>query len=121
MSRTVPNHPALLLLSSGPQGHCYELVGDAVGVVDADDVGVGDADGLGVDDVPGEADALGEVELFTGGLVVRTGGGEGRVWCAPGVVAIWSGAVGADIEGAGLLFCACGAAGVVASLSVVWF
>jgi hypothetical protein len=80
---------------------------------------VDDADELGEDEDLGEVDELGDVDFFTG--LVGCTGGDDRLWCTPGVVATWFGAVGAETEGAGLLFCACGAAGVVASLSVVWF
>src|SRR5262249_9292669 len=70
MSRTVPNHPALLLLSFSPEGHCYELVGLEVAV--GDDVGDEEADaeddGLEV----GDELSVGELECdgdaFTGGL-----------------------------------------------------
>jgi hypothetical protein len=123
MSRTVPNHPALLLSSSGPSGHCYQLVGlvvaDGVGV--GVGVGVGDGDGLG--DADGEAlgDADADVAAAVGvgfeddlmGVVV--------VWCfegfgeAPVIVEMAVGEASFDLLTAGP-----DEAGVVASCTEVW-
>ena len=115
MSRTVPNHPALLRTSSGSGSHCYQLVGVGVvgGAVAVDDA---DADALADADELAEAEELAEaVELADAGelAVGRTGGFV--FFGLPGVVVTAPGVVCDEVGDCGALLFTAAEAGVVAS------